>query len=59
MTALTFRKGIAALCCFVGVVLILVGVHYVWVAPVEYGREGTISIVAGLVLQIIFWVLWP
>jgi hypothetical protein len=59
MTAMTFRKGIAAFCFLLGVVLILVGAYYIWVAPIEHGREGLFSIVAGLLLHAIFWVLWP
>lgn len=58
MTAMTFKKGIAAFCCLLGVVFLLVGAYYIWVAPIEYGREGLILIVAGLLLHAIFWVLW-
>jgi hypothetical protein len=59
MTAMTLKKGIAALCCLLGVVLFLVGGYYLWSAPMEYGREGVISILAAFLLHTIFWVLWP
>lgn len=58
MTAMTFKKGIAAFCCLLGVVLLLVGAFYIWVAPIEYGWVGVISISAGILLHAIFWVLW-
>jgi hypothetical protein len=59
MTALTFKKGIAAFCCLLGVVLFLVGGYYLWSAPIEHGKEGVISILAAFLLHVIFWALWP
>jgi hypothetical protein len=55
---MTFRKAIAAVCFLLGVVLLLLGAYYVWVAPIELGREGLALTVAGLLLHAIFWVLW-
>jgi hypothetical protein len=58
MTAMTLKKGIAAFCCLLGVVLFLFGGYYLWSAPMEHGREGVISILAAFLLHAIFWVLW-
>ena len=58
MTAMTFKKGIAALCFILGTVLFLVGGYYVWSAPIEHGQDGWISISVALLLHMIFWVLW-
>ena len=59
MTAMTFRKGIGALCCLLGTVLLLAGAYYVWNAPIEHRMEAVILILAGLVLHVIFWIVWP
>jgi len=59
MTAMTLKKGIAAFCCLLGVVLFLVGGYYLWNAPIEHGKEGVISIAAAFLLHGIFWTLWP
>ncbi len=59
MTAMTFKKGIAALCFLFGVVLFLVGGYYLWSAPIEHGKEGVISIAAAFLLHTIFWTMWP
>jgi hypothetical protein len=59
MTAMTFKKGIAALCFIFGVVLFLVGGYYLWSAPIEHRMEGVISILAGLLLHVIAWTMWP
>lgn len=59
MTAMTLRKGVAAFCCLLGTVLGLVGAYYVWSSPIETGWEGVILILAGFLLHVIFWVLWP
>ena len=56
---MTFRKGIAAFCCLLGVAFFLVGGYYLWSAPIEHGPEGVISILAGFLLHVIFWTLWP
>jgi hypothetical protein len=58
MTAMTFKKGIAAFCCLLGVVLFLAGGYYLWSAPIEHGMEGVISILAAFLLHVIFWALW-
>jgi hypothetical protein len=59
MTSMTFRKAVAAVCLLLGVVLLLVGGYYVWVAPIALGREGLVLTVTGLLLHAIFWALWP
>jgi len=59
MTANTVKKGIAAVCCLLGVAFFLVGGYYLWSAPIEHGPEGVISILAGFLLHVIFWTLWP
>ena len=58
MTAKTVKRGVAALCFVFGVVLFLVGGYDLWSAPIEHGREGVIALVAGLLLHVIFWVMW-
>jgi hypothetical protein len=58
MTAMMFRKSIAAFCCLLGVVLFLAGGYYLWSAPIEHGMEGVISILAAFLLHVIFWALW-
>ena len=59
MTAMTFKKGVAAFCCLLGVVLFLVGGDYLWSAPIEHGKEGVISILVAFLLHVIFLALWP
>lgn len=59
MTAMTFKKGVAALCCFLGIVLFLVGAYYLWSAPIELGWQRVIFVLAAFVLHVIFWSLWP
>ena len=59
MTVMTFKKGIAAFCCVLGIGFLLVGTHLLWNTPMEHGWEGVVSIVAGLLLNAMFLVLWP
>jgi hypothetical protein len=59
MNAMTIKKGIAAFCFLLGMVFFLVGAHSLWSTPIEYGWEGVVSIVTGIVLHAIFFVLWP
>jgi hypothetical protein len=59
MPVMTFKKGVAAFCCLLGTVLLLVGGYCLWSAPIEHGMAGVISILAGFLLHTIFWTLWP
>ncbi|HSC07809.1 MAG TPA: hypothetical protein VLD59_13360 [Steroidobacteraceae bacterium] len=59
MTAMTLRKGVAASCFLLGTVLGLIGAYYLWSSPIETGSEAVILFVAGFLLHVIFWVLWP
>ena len=58
MTAMIFKKGIAALCCLMGNVLGLVGAYYLWSAPIDLGKQGVDLILAACVLHVVFWILW-
>jgi hypothetical protein len=56
---MTFKKGIAAFFCLLGIVFFLLGAHYLWSTPIEHGWEGAVLIATGFALHAIFWVLWP
>jgi hypothetical protein len=59
MTAMTFKKGIAALCCLLGIALGLVGAYYLWSAPIDLGKQGVELMLVAFVLHVVFWILWP
>ena len=56
--AMTFKKGLAALFCLLGVVLFLAGGYYLWSAPIEHGMVAVTLILGGFLLHAIFWILW-
>ena len=59
MTAMIFKKGIAALCCLMGTVLGLVGADYLRSAPIDLGTQGVELMLVAFVLHVVFWILWP
>lgn len=58
MTPTTFKKGIAVCCFLFGVILFIGGGYYLWTTPIEHGWGALMALAVGVLLHVIFYVLW-